>query len=94
MYNVPYKNFFSPLLDGLDTFDLCSYVFLVSHHGTDGVRRVLFDLGIRKDWEELVPATVQTIKNLGCDMEMGKDTADILIENGEKLSDIEAIVWR
>ncbi|KAI0453616.1 beta-lactamase-like protein [Xylaria acuta] len=93
VYNIPYKNFFSPLLDGLDTFDLCSYAFLVTHHGTDGERRVLFDLGMRKDWENLVPATVQTIKNWGCDMEMGKDVADILVEHGEKLSDIEAIVW-
>ncbi|KAI0441741.1 beta-lactamase-like protein [Xylaria telfairii] len=92
-YNVPYENFFSPLLDGLDTFDFCSYVFLVTHHGTDGERRVLFDLGMRKDCEELFPIAIQTIKNLGYDMEMEKDTADILVEHGGKLSEIEAIVW-
>ncbi|KAI1120048.1 beta-lactamase-like protein [Nemania abortiva] len=93
VYNIPYKTLFLPVLEGRDAFDLCSYAFLVTHHDANGKRRVLFDLGIRKDWEILVPVTIQLLKKWGCNLEIEKDVTDVLVEHGESLDDIEAIVW-
>lgn len=97
-YNVPCADLFRPRFHGLDTFDLCSYSFLITHrslvNGEEKVRNVLFDLGIRKDWENLVPSMVKKLKQWGTRLEIEAELSDILQEGGVNLADIEAIVWR
>jgi hypothetical protein len=89
-YKIPCHNLFRPPFAGLDTFDICSYAFLITHDD----RHVLFDLGIRKDWENLVPSTVALLKDWGTMLTVEKDVVDILRDGGTDLDKIDAAVWR
>jgi hypothetical protein len=89
-YKIPCGDFFKPRFPGLDTMDICSYAFLISHERLD--RHVLFDLGIRKDWENLVPDMVKQLE--GVTVTVKKRLVDILRDEGINPSKIEAAVWR
>ncbi|KAI1333876.1 beta-lactamase-like protein [Xylariaceae sp. FL0016] len=92
-HGLPCGSWFDPAFKGLDTFSLCSYAFLVTHD--DGARRrqVLFDLGIRKDWQNLVPRVTKLFKMHDARVVVEDDVSDILEKNGVDLNGIEAIVW-
>jgi hypothetical protein len=64
-YKIPCETLFYPRFKGLKTFDLYSHAFLITHEHHDSKRRLLFDLGIRKDWQNLVPDMVQKLKKWG-----------------------------
>lgn len=89
-YKVECGDLFRPRFAGLETFDLCSYAFLITHED----RHVLFDLGIRKDWENLIPKTVARLKHSGTEVKVEKDLLDILRDGGTDPNKIEAAVWR
>ena len=91
---IPCRNLFYPRYKGLETFDLCSYAFLVTHNNGASKRQLLFDLGIRRDWTNLVPDMVQKFENWGADIQVQKDVSEILIEHDVDLNGIEAIIWR
>jgi hypothetical protein len=93
-YHLPCGDLFKPPFKGLDTFDICSYAFLVIHEDGKGKSHTLFDLGIRKDWENLVPEMVELLKTWKAIVKVDKDASEILVENGVDLNDIDAIVWR
>ncbi|KAI4139945.1 MAG: hypothetical protein LQ341_004021, partial [Variospora aurantia] len=50
--------FWRPKIDGLDPFQAPVFCFLISH----GDEHILFDLGVRRDWENYAPTTVKLIK--------------------------------
>lgn len=91
--------FWEPSLRGHDGFYAPVYCFLVSR----GSRHVLFDLGVRTDWENLPPKVVQLVKAtsnvMGCDRDIASmlddDDGNNNNSNGARIrcSDIEAIVW-
>lgn len=82
---------FLPRFPGLETFDICSYAFLITHHD----RHVLFDLGIKKDWEEgLIPSTAARLKGSGAVVTVEKELLDILRDGGVDPGKIDAVVWR
>lgn len=90
--DLPTKDFFEPDFVGFDTLDIPSYSFLIEHPPSS--RRVLFDLGLRKDWRNLAPEVVGYIKDEGWSITVEKDVAEILSEGGIRLDSIEAIIWR
>ncbi|KIX00273.1 uncharacterized protein Z518_10412 [Rhinocladiella mackenziei CBS 650.93] len=58
---VPASLVFTPALPGYDMFTFPSYSFLISNSNSN--KHVLFDLGMRKDWETaLPPKTVGFVK--------------------------------
>lgn len=76
---------------GYKDLKLPSYSFLISN----GSRHLLWDLGIRKDWENMAPKVLETVKKMGA-LNIDKDTAQILDEDetvGIKSKDIEAVIW-
>lgn len=80
------ESFIEPMQPGHDFLNLYVAVFLIEHapSGT----KVMFDLGVRKDFWEL-PAMLQ--KRLGHvipALRVDKDTTEILQENGVDLGDI------
>ncbi|KUI57782.1 N-acyl homoserine lactonase AttM, partial [Cytospora mali] len=85
--------FWEPAIRGHDGLYAPVYCFLASR----GNRHMLFDLGVRTDWENLPPKVVQLVKATsevtGCD----RGIASVLDDNDNRLrirsSDIEAIVW-
>ena len=89
--NLPWGRFVQPHYEGLDYMDVPSYSFLVEHSSG---RKVLFDLGGRKDLENLAPVTVDRMKNGGWITSVEKGVAEILDANGVQRVSIEAVIWR
>ncbi|KAH0842478.1 hypothetical protein AYO21_10781 [Fonsecaea monophora] len=75
-----------PHIQGHDEFNCPCYSFLIDHKGTG--KKILFDLGIRKDPENLSPRTYAFTKAMTIVSE--QNVADIL---GDKVSEISEIIW-
>lgn len=88
---VPSRILLEPEIKGLDTLEGPAFSFLIEHPANG--RKVLFDLGMRKDWENLAPAIVGQIRNVGTKITVDKGVADILHDGGVKPDTIEAIIW-
>lgn len=84
-------------MKGFDGIDVPIYCFLVSN----GERHVLFDLGVRRDWDHYAPKTVDLIqRTTRCHTE--KNVSEILdahadqvgeTERAVRSTDIEAVIW-
>lgn len=83
--------FLSPPVKGYDWLGDPVFSFLVQHPGLN--RSVLFDLGIRKDWQNLSPNVLSKIKALGWKLNVEKDVHDIIDEAGLDAANVEAIIW-
>jgi glyoxylase-like metal-dependent hydrolase (beta-lactamase superfamily II) len=79
-----------PLIANFKDIKIPCYSFLISHPSG---RRIVFDLGIRKDWENYPSGLVDRIKSRGYTVEADTDVASVLVENGVSLEEVEAVVW-
>jgi glyoxylase-like metal-dependent hydrolase (beta-lactamase superfamily II) len=92
MGNTPASLLLQPSYPGYDMFKLPSYSFLIHHKPSD--TRVLFDLGLRKNWQtHLGPPLLELISKFNLELHVEKDTAEILQENGISPADISAIIF-
>jgi glyoxylase-like metal-dependent hydrolase (beta-lactamase superfamily II) len=83
--------FIEKRVNGHTHFSAPSYSFKITHP-TQGI--ILFDLGLRLDWQEhLPPPSKQLIKENNWTFKLEKDVAEILQENGETLESVKAIIW-
>lgn len=83
--------FMAPPVPGLETLKSSpSHSFLVEHPSG---RKIVFDLGIRKDYLNYSNAIAEYIPTTNYDIQVSQNVADILQENEIDLSSIEAIVW-
>lgn len=90
--NVPMHALFTPLVHGIEVADDCpSYSFLIEHPSG---QKVLFDLGIRKDWQNLAPAIVERFKKVGHRPMAEKNVSEVLDESGVGKDNIQAVIWR
>ena len=89
---IPFSVFTTPHYKGLDYLDVPAFSFLIEHQPSG--RKLLFDLGVRKDWENLPATIVKRIKDGGWTVTVEKGIAEILQEGGVAPKDIEAIIWR
>ncbi|KAK5203002.1 hypothetical protein LTR96_011109 [Exophiala xenobiotica] len=64
--------------------------FLLEHPSG---RKLVFDLGIRKDYENYAPTIANYIPTTMYTIEVTKNVADILEENDIPTSSIEAVIW-
>lgn len=87
---IPLDAFIQPKIKGFDCLSIPAFSFLIEHSSG---RKVLFDLGVRKDHENMAPAIVDRIKWGGWKIVVQKGVREILEENGVNGKDIEAIVW-
>lgn len=90
--DMPFSVFMTPHYKGLNHLDVPAFSFLIQHRRSG--RKLLFDLGVRKDWENLPPSTVKLITDNGWSVTVEKGVAEILREGGVAPEDIEAIIWR
>ncbi len=81
--------FLGPPMSGYSTFSVPAFSFLVEHASG---RKILFDLGIRKDYWNMSPTIVSITKDWNVKVE--KNVSEILVENGVDLAEIEAVIWR
>ncbi len=86
------KRFMAPDVPGLDKFkDSPSFSFLLEHPSG---RKLVFDLGIRKDYVNHAPKIADYLPSTGYTIDVTKNVADILEEGGVPLAEVEAVIWR
>ncbi|KAL8785500.1 MAG: hypothetical protein Q9213_003326 [Squamulea squamosa] len=84
--------FWRPKIQGLKPIQAPIFCFLISN----GDQHVLFDLGVRRDWENYAPDTVRLIKATTT-VQTEKNISEILDSDTSGLgitsADISAIIW-
>jgi hypothetical protein len=86
------KRFMAPAVPGLETFPSSpSHSFLLEHPSG---RRVVFDLGIRKDYQNYAPKIAAYIPTTNYKIDVEKNVAEILEDGGVSLRSVEAVIWR
>jgi hypothetical protein len=89
---VPAKMFFQPVPAGRESFGAPVFAFLVTHAGSG--RRIMFDVGVRKDLENAAPRIADAVKAGHMAMPVNKDIVEQLVEDGVDLASISAVIWR
>jgi hypothetical protein len=93
---IPVEYFMNPLVPGYTHIDAPCYAFLIKHDNSNASSKydsLVFDLGVRKDWEHGPKATVDQVKGGGFDVTVDKSVSEILTDGGEKLEDVGGIIW-
>ncbi|CAE6422839.1 unnamed protein product [Rhizoctonia solani] len=87
----PTNAFFEPMIKGFEVMDCPAYAFLVEHEQSDS--KLLFDLGVSKDWRNGPPVIANRSLKLGWDISVSKAVSEILVEHGIPLEAINTIIW-
>jgi glyoxylase-like metal-dependent hydrolase (beta-lactamase superfamily II) len=83
--------FMAPPVPGLETFkEVPSLSFLLEHPSG---RKLVWDLGVRKDYLNYAPAIADYLPKTGYHFEVHGGVSEILSENGVELESIEAVIW-
>ena len=79
-----------PEVGGMDRLVFPSYSFLIDHPSG---KKVLFDLSVKKDWENIAPHIYDSLMRANGKVDIPKNVIDVLNENGVKGEDIDSIIW-
>lgn len=92
MTGLDLKTFVDRPAKGHEMFDAPSFSFLVEHPTG---RKVVFDLGVRKDYHNMAPIWLRRMASLGeaATIHVKQGVREILEEHGVSGSDIEAVIW-
>jgi hypothetical protein len=93
---IPAALFMAPAMKGFDALNACCYAFLIKHNNPDKRSKydqLVFDLGVRKDWENGPASIVNRMKEGNVTIEVEKNVVDILRENGDDPARIGGIIW-
>ncbi len=94
--NMPTGLFMTPAIPGFDTFQAPCYGFLIKHSNPEKPSKydhLLFDLGVRKDWQNGPKVMVDQQKQVGYGIKVDNDVAGILRENGDDPAKVGGIIW-
>ena len=82
----------APKIKGFEKFQFASWAFLIEHPSG---RKLVYDLGVRKDWENLAPAhgIPAMVEGGILEMDVKDDVPNILKTNGVDLEGVEAVIW-
>ncbi|KAK4210092.1 hypothetical protein QBC37DRAFT_442933 [Rhypophila decipiens] len=84
------SRFMGPMVENLGRPDMgCSLSFLIEHASG---RKLVFDLGIRKDPENLAPKISSYLPSTGYTIK-SHNVVDILEDGGIRGEDVEAVIW-
>jgi glyoxylase-like metal-dependent hydrolase (beta-lactamase superfamily II) len=93
LLHIDPKLFLHPQIPGFNGPHAPIYCFLISH----GSHHIVFDLGVRKDWDNYAPRIVSLIKATTTVTTGEHDIASMLDSDSSNLGirskDIEAIIW-
>ncbi|KAL8966816.1 MAG: hypothetical protein Q9197_005773 [Variospora fuerteventurae] len=87
---IPVTILMEPEIKGHDFMNCPAFSFLIEHPNRT---KLLFDLGVRKDWENLSPLLFNRIKEEGWSVTVEKGVADLLQDRGMDPASINAIIW-
>jgi glyoxylase-like metal-dependent hydrolase (beta-lactamase superfamily II) len=83
--------FMAPAVTGLQHFKTSpSHSFCIQHPSG---RRLVFDLGIRKDYENYSKSIADYLPTMNYNIQVSKNVFEILGANGVEPSSIEAVIW-
>lgn len=88
---LPCSHLLTPDIPRHQYLDLPSLSFLIEHPGSQ--RKILFDLGLRKELSSHPPAVQKFLVDSGWDLQVTKDIPEILKEGNLSPTDIEAVVF-
>lgn len=83
--------FIEPPIKGHDWLSTPVYSFFIQHPTLN--RSLVFDLGIKKDWENFPPPLLERFAKSGYTLNVPKHVREILEEEGVSTASIEAVVW-
>ncbi|KAH7380258.1 beta-lactamase-like protein [Phaeosphaeria sp. MPI-PUGE-AT-0046c] len=89
--SVSSKGFIQPVLPGFEVLNLTSITFLVEHLRLD--KKVLFDCGARKDFENFSPRIKERLNLNVKGLHVDKDVHEIVQEAGFDLEQLDATIW-
>ena len=87
---IPAAQIMTPEIKGHTNLTAPSFSFLIEHPSG---RKLVFDLGLRKDYENLPPVIQRFLEEARWEIEVGQNVSEILEEGGIKTSDIESVIW-
>lgn len=92
MEGVPTQSFIGNPVKGHETIDAPAFSFLIEHASG---RKLVFDLGVRKDFRNMAPIWFKMAPTLGDSPKIvvKQGVREILEEHGVPGSDIEAVIW-
>ena len=87
------SRFMAPLVPNVTTHKTHSpsLCFLIEHGSG---RKLVWDLGIRKDYDNYAPSIAKYIPTTNYDIQVKVNVIDILEESGIPGNEIEAVIWR
>lgn len=90
---APVGLFMEPPIKGHATMTVPAFSFLVQQPSSG--RKILFDIGLRKDWDSHPPAVMDIISKPGWGFDIQKGVAEILQEEGIDVAGgaIESVIW-
>ncbi|KAH7040066.1 uncharacterized protein B0I36DRAFT_357419 [Microdochium trichocladiopsis] len=84
-------SFVDPVMPGHEIMSMPTMAFLIENERLG--KKAMFDLGMRKDYWNLPPATRQAIQRAVPGLRSDRDTTDILNDGGIRLDEINDIIW-
>ncbi|KAF3385128.1 Cytochrome P450 monooxygenase andK [Penicillium rolfsii] len=88
---LPCSHLLLPDIPQHQYLDLPSFSFLIDHPRSQ--RKILFDLGLRKEFSSHPPAVGKFLRESGWDLQVTKDIPEILKEGNLSPTDIEAVIF-
>ncbi|KAI9713120.1 MAG: hypothetical protein M1820_001105 [Bogoriella megaspora] len=89
--HLPPSRFVTPSIAGHDDLACPAYSFFIENESLG--RKIIFDLGVKKDWEELPGPLLDNMKGAGLQIDRGRDVYEVLEESNIDLRSIEALIW-
>ena len=90
--HLPPTLFVAPQIHGHDDLACPAYSFSIENERLG--RKVIFDLGVKKEWEKLPKPSLDGLAKAGLKIDRGKDVCEILKDDGVEMRGIESIIWR
>lgn len=91
--NIPTEPFIQPSVPGYSSLDVPSFAFLIEQHDTK--KKVMFDLGLREDWQNSSPIITNMIEKFDFRIEIQDEVARTLQSRGGiSPGEIDAVVLR
>ncbi|KAK4554590.1 hypothetical protein LTR86_008445 [Recurvomyces mirabilis] len=93
LHGMKCSHLWQPAIKGFDYFSAGTWSLLIEHPSG---RKLLYDLGCRKDWENLPPTlNLKHYLDNGIlkQLKIEKNVSDILVDGGVSLDEIEGVIW-
>ena len=93
---VPASRFVEPHYKGMDNLRACCYSFLIKHNNPSTKTKydtMVFDLGVRKDFENSPKVILQLVEEAGMHLPVEKNVIEILKEHNEDPQNVGGIIW-